>query len=524
MVKKKERPTGQGNDNAAPPRAYSYLRFSTVEQAAGDSRRRQTELAEKYAATHGLVLDDQLTFQDLGVSAFSGANLKGALGAFLAAVHSQLIKPGSFLLVENLDRVSREGFWDAFPTIQSIVNAGIVLVTLTDERRYDLAECRTNPMVIMGMVMGLVRAGEESSLKARRVGEAWAAKRARAGTTPMTARVPGWCVLDKASGKIKLIPERAAIVRQIFKLVLKGAGQDSIAKQLNAKRVPTFGRAKVWQRSYIAKIVSNPAVVGTFHPHLKRKEEGGKRKPLDPMKGYYPPVVDKTTFNRVQALLRSRTPLRGRHAASGVVQNLFSGLARCPKCGGTFTRVYKGKGPKGGAYLACALAKTGGGCKYHAIRYDRVETAFLRDAEQVLNEMPAGDPGALDAAVTEADAAIQYVEEQRDNLLDAIQTGGSNALIERLKAVEKEVEELRKDHEELLIQQANAAGPILANKASDLRAILRRKPLDRAAANSLLRQLFGAIVVDYLAETRTLIAQWKHGGESTIVYGMESAK
>src|SRR6266566_4399706 len=388
------------SEQPARPRAYSYIRFSTPEQAAGDSRRRQTELAARYANAHGLDLDDKLTFADLGVSAFSGANLTGQLGAFLSAVQTKLVSPGSYLLVENIDRVSREGFWDALPTLQNIINAVIVLVTLTNEKKYDLETVRRDAMTIMELCFGLVRAGEESSLKARRVGEAWNAKRAKLGTTPMTARVPGWCVLDRASGKIKLIPERAAVVRQVFKLTLKGVGQDSIAKQFNAKRIPTFGRAKVWQRSYIAKITSNPAVIGTFQPHLRRKAEGGKRKPLDPLEGYYPPVVDRTTFTRVQSLLRSRTPLRGRHASNGVVRNLFSGLARCPQCGETFTRVYKGKGPKGGAYLACALAKTGGGCKYHAVRYDLVEEAFLREADRVLNEMPAGDPGVIDAAVT----------------------------------------------------------------------------------------------------------------------------
>jgi DNA invertase Pin-like site-specific DNA recombinase len=35
------------------PRAYSYLRFSTPEQAQGDSARRQIDLATRYAATHG---------------------------------------------------------------------------------------------------------------------------------------------------------------------------------------------------------------------------------------------------------------------------------------------------------------------------------------------------------------------------------------------------------------------------------------------------------------------------------------
>ena len=397
-------------------------------------------------------------------------------------------------------------------------------MTLSNEKKYDLETMRRDNMAIMELLFGLVRAGEESSIKARRVGEAWAAKRAKARTTPMTARVPGWCVLDRASGKIKLVPERAAVVRQVFKLTLKGMGQDSIAKQFNAKRIPTFGRAKHWQRSYIAKITSNPAVIGTFHPHLKRKAvDGGKRKPLDPVQNYYPPVVDQATFTRVQALLSSRTPLRGRHAANGVVRNLFSGLARCPKCGGTFTRVYKGSGPKGGTYLACAVAKTGGGCKYHAVRYDPVEGAFLREADRVLNEMHAGDPGVIDAAVTEAEAAGLYLSEQRENLLDAIQTGGSSALTERLKAVEREIVALQRDHEELLIQQADAAGPLLARKVSDLHAILRRKPLDRAAANALLRQLFTGMVVDYTSKARTLTLHWKHGGETTLVYGMAPA-
>lgn len=83
MKAKARRTKNQPDDPQARPKAYSYLRFSTPEQAAGDSRRRQTELAEKFAKAHDLALDDQLTFHDLGVSAFSGANLAGQLGAFL---------------------------------------------------------------------------------------------------------------------------------------------------------------------------------------------------------------------------------------------------------------------------------------------------------------------------------------------------------------------------------------------------------------------------------------------------------
>jgi DNA invertase Pin-like site-specific DNA recombinase len=75
--------------------AYSYLRFSTAEQAASDSRRRQHAMAEQYAADHHLKLDRQLSFRDLGVSAFRGRNAKeGALRAFLDAIEHNLVPDG----------------------------------------------------------------------------------------------------------------------------------------------------------------------------------------------------------------------------------------------------------------------------------------------------------------------------------------------------------------------------------------------------------------------------------------------
>jgi DNA invertase Pin-like site-specific DNA recombinase len=47
-------------------------------------------------------------YRDLGVSAFRGKNADhGALKAFLDRVESGLIQPGSYLIVESLDRLSR---------------------------------------------------------------------------------------------------------------------------------------------------------------------------------------------------------------------------------------------------------------------------------------------------------------------------------------------------------------------------------------------------------------------------------
>ena len=94
-------------DPFMPAKAYSYLRFSTPEQMKGDSQRRQLEAAQSYAREKGLELDEQLTFHDLGVSGFRGANATtGKLKAFRRAIEDELVEAGSYLLVEDFDRLS----------------------------------------------------------------------------------------------------------------------------------------------------------------------------------------------------------------------------------------------------------------------------------------------------------------------------------------------------------------------------------------------------------------------------------
>src|SRR5215470_10547184 len=73
--------------HSTTPTAYSYIRFSTPEQAKGDSLRRQSDLAEAYCRRRGWTLDTSLTLRDLGVSAFRGDNaLSGNLRTFLDAI------------------------------------------------------------------------------------------------------------------------------------------------------------------------------------------------------------------------------------------------------------------------------------------------------------------------------------------------------------------------------------------------------------------------------------------------------
>lgn len=496
-------------------RAFSYLRFSTPEQQQGDSQRRQTERAREYAERHALELDTKLTFQDLGVSAYSGRNVSsGAFAAFLEAVKTGLVPSGSVLLVENLDRVSRAGWWEALPVLQQIINAGVEIVTLTNERRYTLETMRTDPMAGMEMMFTLFRAHDESRVKADRLSRVWEAKRKTATSKPLTSRVPGWLKLE--DGKFKRLAERVAIVRRIFSEALRGKGQNTIAEDLNRDKVPVFGRGTRWHRSYIVKLLTNPSVYGVMIPH-RAIRTGGKRRrePLEPIAGYYPPILEKELFDRVQTLRSSASPSRGRHARQPV-QNVFGGLAKCPVCGDTMQRMNK---TEGFVYLVCSKARAGAGCKYRTVRYKDVEDAFLRDAPALLAEVPAaGEAGeVLEGKVQNTQAALLSLVGQIENLVDAIsKSGGSALLVDRLRELEEEQVRLKQDETALLHERDELAGPVVAHKVEELRAALQGKPIDRTLVNVLLRQLVSKVTVDYI--TGQLELHWRHNGVSSIVF------
>jgi DNA invertase Pin-like site-specific DNA recombinase len=282
------------DNSPAKPRAYSYLRFSTPEQAQGDSARRQIDLAARYAATHNLTLDTTLRLHDEGISGFRGANVRrGALGAFLKAVDDGDVPEGSFLLVENLDRLSRQNPWDAFPIFQQIIGAGVTVVTLFDGKVYEQADLRANPMRILESLFVMVRANEESETKSRRGKAVWGAKRSRAGTKPLTARLPHWLRMEE-DRKIIPIPERVIIVRRIVAAFLNGTGQQRIAETLNREKVPMFGTGAMWHRSYVSKVLTSPALIGTLVPREVVYESGRRtRKALEAVEGYFPSVVSR---------------------------------------------------------------------------------------------------------------------------------------------------------------------------------------------------------------------------------------
>ena len=161
------------------PKAYSYIRFSHPDQKAGDSYRRQQKLAKEYAQANGLELADskEYAFFDSGKSAYKARHLdvEGELRRFLDLVEAGDIPKGSVLLVESLDRLSRERVSVALPRFLDLLNKGVDVVTLSDGKRYTGGSTDYTDLIVS--IVYMAKAHAESDDKTKRVAAAWSQKK-----------------------------------------------------------------------------------------------------------------------------------------------------------------------------------------------------------------------------------------------------------------------------------------------------------------------------------------------------------
>jgi DNA invertase Pin-like site-specific DNA recombinase len=363
-------------------KAYSYIRFSSPEQAKGDSLRRQLEDSEKWAKDNGYILDESI--QDLGISAFTGKNKTiGALSGFLKKIEDGEIEKGSVLILESLDRLSREQILFAFGTFMSIISHDISIVSLSDDQIYtkeninDLGNL-LSPLVTMS------RAHNESLMKSNRSLSTWNKKRKDAieKKTPMTKSCPHWLKLSKNRSQYKIIPERAALIKEIFDKTINGYGRRRIVKEFNLRGEKAWGRATSWRDTYIAKILKNRSVIGELQLYQKIDD---RRTPVgDPIENFFPAVIEESTFYLAHLEIEKRTHKGGRRGK--LFSNLFTGITRCADCESTMILINKGNSPKGAKYLVCDSNNRGAGCKNSdKIRYDKFEKFVLFNLAPQLN-------------------------------------------------------------------------------------------------------------------------------------------
>lgn len=286
---------------------------------------RQTEFAERWAADNGMVLDTSLSMRDDGLSAYHQKHIrKGALGTFLRAVEDRIVPPGSVLLVESLDRLSRAEPLTALTQLTGIIDSGVAVVTASDSRVYTRERLKADPMQLMHSLLIMLRAHEESETKSKRVRDAIRrqCKGWQAGTYRGLIRYgmsPGW--LHVVSGKWTLVPERAQAVRLAIDWALAGVGLGEIARRLHEAGLRTGGVDPT--SGHLQRLLAHPALFGR-----KVLDLNGESFVLD---GYYPAVIGQADWDALQIALAGRA----RGSVRGEIPSVLTGLGVtiCGYCG-----------------------------------------------------------------------------------------------------------------------------------------------------------------------------------------------
>jgi DNA invertase Pin-like site-specific DNA recombinase len=392
-------------------------------------------------------------YRDLGVSAFRGKNAdRGALKAFLDRVESGLIQPGSYLIVESLDRLSRTDITYALQLFLGLINTGIVVVTLTDDRVYDREKINDGNFtdLIISLTI-LSRANEESRMKSSRVSAAWAEKRHRVGEEKLTKLCPTWLRLSDDRKAFIPIKERVEVVNRIFELAASGMGQHKVAKTLHAAGVPTLRGASRWHISSVKKILDSRAVIGEFQPG---KLVAGKRQLLEPIPDYFPSVVPMELYATVQRIRKARPSYRGRGMTNPVAGIVFNAMT-----GNKMIRLSKGT-DQNYVYLLDAAAPVG------AAPYISWKFADFLDACLICCRSATEAPVIPKNENTELAALLKEkydVELQIPRLVEFIANGYSESVDQKLRELE-----IRKNQLEKKIQELKTEEYALAPQADEI--------------------------------------------------------
>lgn len=452
---------------------YSYSRFSDPKQATGHSLERQRAYAARWAAEHGLVLDESLTLHDAGLSAYHQQHVKsGALGAFLAAVQAGKVPPGSVLVVEGLDRLSRAEPIQAQAQLAQIVNAGITVVTASDGRAYSRETLKANPMDLVYSLLVMIRAHEESDTKAKRVRAAivrqcdgWLAGTYRG--LIRSGKDPVW--LRLVDGAWQPIPERVAAVRTGLDLYRRGYSATRILAELTAQQLSLTGRGP--QALQIYRLIRQRALMGE-----KEISVDGRDYQLP---GYYPALLTPVEWAELQTLAGTR----GRRAPTSPVPGILTGMriTRCGYCGaamvgqniGTRKRREDGGIQDGHRRLHCTSNNAGGCPVPGSCSVAPIERAIMSWCSDLVNLRSlydgdrAAEPRARLARLrAEQDTLTTQLQRLTDALL-AVDGTPPATFVQRARELEQQQAEAAKAIEAAERDLAAVARTELANGADD---------------------------------------------------------
>ncbi|EDA3265539.1 recombinase family protein [Salmonella enterica subsp. enterica serovar Bovismorbificans] len=424
---------------------YSYIRFSSMRQSDGSSFERQIRMAKEIADKHGLELVND--YQDLGVSAFKGANSKtGALSRFLDEI-GKSVPVGSWLFIENLDRLSRQDIISAQELFLSIIRRGITIVTGMDNKIYSLDTVTANPMDLMFSILLFIRGNEESQTKRTRTNSSALLKIRAHINDPKSPAVAieeigknMWWT-DTSTGYVLPHPVYFPIVQKIVSMKRDGHSTGEVLDYLNEHHEPPPATSNKkhghWSKAMVSRLFQTKALMG-----IKTITVDGVEYEL---KDYYPRVMSDSDFYFLKQNVAKKAWSYG--TTSEKVIPLLSGIGvlRCAHCGATMVKMSAANGKKEQYRYCCDGRRSGRTDCINpnwGFRASILEEAVLRlladkiwIAEDKTNPIP------------EIRVKLDDISRQIDNLIAlSAMTGATKELAEQITSLNSQREAL---HEEI---------------------------------------------------------------------------
>jgi hypothetical protein len=275
------------------------------------------------------------TLRDEGVSAFKGKHAaKGQLSGFLRDVEAGKVPRGSVLVVEALDRLSREAALVAMGQFALIIGKGITIVTAKDKMEYSEASIKQNQGNLFMSLGVMIRANEESARKSgfsrdslHQRARAWVAgdRTHRVGGFPL----PSW-IRKTAAGTYELDPEYAHATRTAVNLYMSGHGMVGVTKELIEQGLKLTPRGTF--ASQVERLVRSSSLIGelVIDVEASSEKQPAARYVLD---GYYPALLKLSQWHALQDMLKSRA--LPAFSVKGTLPHVLTGFGAtvCGYCG-----------------------------------------------------------------------------------------------------------------------------------------------------------------------------------------------
>lgn len=324
------------------PNAYAYVRYSSTVQSSGDSVDRQTSPLKAFERETGVDIVE--TIIDEGVSSFRGDNAnKGKFKEVLAKIEREVIRRGDYLVVESIDRITRQRVLDGVELLQNILKAGVKIYTTTDSRcySYDDPDRDFENLIMISLIAK--RANEESEIKSKRRKSAWNKAKLAASESgkKFNAHNPPYGYrYDVITEQFVIAEDEASEIRMIFEL-LKTMGVSNATRRVNVSS------KRKWTSRQVALMIENKYPLGMLMS--QKRNEKGEKVFVEYIDEYYPKIISQTAFNEAVASMRNRQDRKDYGNTTIGSTNIFRHVIKCAECGETMM-FEKQKNQKGVMY------------------------------------------------------------------------------------------------------------------------------------------------------------------------------